>query len=380
MFKVIAVTGTNGKTTTTFLIHHILEFNGNKCGIIGTLGNFVGKDLSKFAAGSNIKSNIEYLKNNDCKYMIFEAYSRLLELGLYDGNKFEVGAFTNLTQDHLDIHKTMKKYANAKSKLFCMVKYAVVNIDDSYIDIILSKFKEKPFTYSMQNQNADLYATNIKIEQEQSIFTIVYNNKQYDAILPLPGKFNIYNALTAIGCCLMVGIPIEKSIEALKTATPIIGRIEKVPTPNKDFDMYIDFAHTPDGMEQILTTLKEIVKHRLVVVFGCGGNRDRNKRPKMGAIAVKYADFVVITSDNPRKEKPKSIINDILSGVYKNNTKTPYKVIIDRKEAIKYVIENHLPGDTIVLCGKGHEMIQILNNKVIKFDEREIIKEVLENK
>lgn len=346
----IAVTGTNGKTTSTNLIKYICDSIGLPCGIVGTLGTY-GSDNKQIVHLHGLLNKLKYLQENGCMVCVFEAYSRCLKLGFWEKQHFNVGAFTNLTEDHLDIHGTMEKYAVDKGKLFRLCDKTVANLDDPWMKKVTRSAKNV-FTFSTKDPTANLYATNIILSNNKVTFAAICAKESADVVYHVPGLFNVYNALTAIACVMQIGVSLTDAAEAIKTAPAIKGRVEKVET-NSDFSIYIDYAHTPDGMEQILKTFRPFAKGRLVVVFGCGGNREKSKRPIMGSVAAKYADYVVITSDNPRNENPKLIIDDIIPGIH--NTETTYKIILNRKHAIEHVIKTHLPDDIIVLLGKGHE-------------------------
>ena len=367
----IAVTGTNGKTTSTHLIRHICDSVGLSCGIVGTLGTY-GKDGDRITHLKGLSAKLRYFEKQGCQVAVFEAYSRCLRKGYWKNQKFDAGVFTNLTEDHLNIHGTMEQYADDKGKLFPLCAFAVANLDDPWMDRVTAS-AENVFTFSTKDHSADLYADNIVLSEDGVRFTAVWDMYHVDVVYHVPGMFSVYNALTAIACVMQIGVSLSVAAKALATAPNVKGRAEKVET-GSDFSIYIDFAHTPDGMEQICKTMRQIAKHRLVVVFGCGGNRERAKRPQMASAAAKYADYVVITSDNPRMENPMHIIDDIIPGIH--NTETAYKVIPDRREAIRHVIETHLSGDVIVICGKGHEVTQTVGRRAVPFDEREIIRSI----
>ena len=374
-FKLIGVTGTNGKTTCTYLIKKILEYCGYKVGLIGTNQNMIGDKV--FETGRTTPDSFELwqlfrqMADENVDYVVMEVSSHALELSRVYGCKFCVGAFTNLTQDHLDFHKTMENYAFAKQKLFDISDAAVINTDDEYGSKMAQKCDCDILTYGIGGQ-ADLRAEDIKLTESGVEFTV--DDLQYS--LDIPGKFSIYNALCAIGVCKKCGLDDEIISHALKSANGVKGRAEVVNT-NTDYTVMIDYAHTPDGIENILNTVRGFAKGRVTILFGCGGDRDNTKRPIMGSVAGKLADFCIITSDNPRSENPMDIINMIEPSV--KETGTPYVVIPDRREAIKYALQNGKKGDVIVLAGKGHETYQILSDGVIHFDEREVIHEILDN-
>ena len=371
-FKLVGITGTNGKTTCTYLIKKILEYSGYKVGLIGTNQNMIGDKV--FETGRTTPDSFELwqlfgqMADENVDYVVMEVSSHALELNRVYGCEFEVGAFTNLTQDHLDFHVTMENYANAKQKIFGISKNAVINIDDKYGFEMSKKSNCNVIGYGIHGGN--LNAKNVKFTSKGVAFDIEDTCFELD----IPGEFSVYNGLCAIGVCKALGIDDKKIKSGLKSSRGVKGRAEVVDT-NTDYTVMIDYAHTPDGIENILTTVKGFAKGRVIIVFGCGGDRDNTKRPIMGEIAGKIADFCVVTSDNPRSENPVDIINMIIPGVQK--TGTPYEVICDRKEAIRYALSIAKKGDVVVLAGKGHETYQILNEGTIDFDERKIVSEIL---
>lgn len=366
MFKTIAITGTNGKTTSAFLTKHILNLCGKKVGLVSTLGNYIDDKIVHFRS-IGLEEKLEYFRKNGCDYVIFEAYSRPLSMKMWDNLHFDIGVFTNLTEDHLDIHKTMKKYAEAKSKLFELCDVSIGNVDDPWFEQIVKG--EQIFTFGI-SEKADLRATNISLNDSNVAFNVGDTFIEYSSL----GLYSVYNALTAIAIVKHLGIPPHEAAKAIKMFKNVKGRLEEVDT-KQDFRIFIDYAHSPDAMEQVLKAIKPLCKGRLVVLFGCGGNRDKRKRPLMGTVAAKYSDYVIITSDNPRDENPKMIIDDIIPGIH--NTETTYKIILNREYAIEHVIKTHLPNDVVVLLGKGHEKSQIIGKQFRHFDERKIIKEAL---
>jgi len=370
-FKLIGITGTNGKTTATYLVKAILEQGGKKVGLIGTNQNMIGSEIIPTERTTpeslELAALFRQMAEVGCTYVVMEVSSHSLELSRVFGCEFEVGAFTNFTQDHLDFHKTMEKYLEAKAKLFKMCKKAVINNDDEGGKIILAHYPNAR-TYGLTN--ADFCGKNIMSHPTGVEFSC--NEIQYR--LPIPGRFSVYNALAAIGICSVLGINKEIIKNALANAGGVKGRVEVVPT-GRDFTILIDYAHTPDGLKNVLSSVRAYAKGRVVVLFGCGGDRDSSKRPLMGKIAGELADFCIVTSDNPRSEEPASIIRDILSGM--KDATAEYIVMENRKSAIYYAIKFAKPDDTIILAGKGHETYQILNDKTIHFDEREIIAEIL---
>lgn len=372
-FRLIGVTGTNGKTTVTYLVKHILEHSGKKVGLIGTNQNMIGTEV--FETGRTTPDSIELqgifakMAKAQVDYCIMEVSSHALELDRVYGCNFFAGAFTNLTQDHLDFHITMDNYAAAKEKLFLISDSAVINIDDSYGKNMTKSAGGNLITYSAKT-NASLKAENAHLTSDGVSFELGDETIN----LAIPGEFSVYNALCAIGIGLCCQIELFQIKEALLSAHGVKGRAEVVKT-NTDYTVLIDYAHTPDGIENILKTVKGFARGRTIIVFGCGGDRDNTKRPIMGRIAGEIADFCVVTSDNPRTEDPMKIISMVEEGVKMSGGN--YVVIESRYEAIKYAMENAQKGDVIVLAGKGHETYQILGDGTIHFDEREVVKEIL---
>lgn len=371
-FTLIGVTGTNGKTTVTYLVKEILENQGSKVGLIGTNQNMIGDSVieSKHTTPESFELARLFRKMADegCDYVVMEVSSHSLELHRVDGCEFFIGAFTNLTQDHLDFHITMENYLNAKIKLFNMCKYGIINDDDPWGGRVAEKAGCDILTYGIVN--GDIRATNMRT----SVCGVEFECLGSQIKLGIPGRFSIYNSLAAIAIAHKLGIGTEKISSSLAKAKGVKGRVELVPT-GKDFSIIIDYAHTPDGLKNVLESVKEFTKGRLVVLFGCGGDRDSAKRPLMGKIAGELADYCIVTSDNPRSEEPASIIRDILAGL--SDATAEYIVVENRRDAIEFAINHAIADDVIVLAGKGHETYQILADKTIHFDEREIVSEIL---
>lgn len=369
--RLIGVTGTNGKTTVTHLVKAILEQNGEKVGLIGTNKNMIG-DI-EFETERTTPEALELMELFDkmvkagCTYAVMEVSSHSLELHRVDGCRYDVAAFTNLTQDHLDFHKTMDNYFRAKKKLFDMCACGVVNTDDEYGKKIAEE-SEDILTYGIKG--GKLRAENI----EYGKASVRFDCGGMKIALNIPGEFSVYNALTAVAICKSCGISDSVIEKGVKSAHGVKGRAEVVDC-GKDYTVLIDYAHTPDGLENILKSVRGFSKGRVVVLFGCGGDRDRAKRPKMGRVAGRLADFCIVTSDNPRTEEPDAIIRDILSGM--GDAMADYVVIENRRDAIEYALLHAKADDVIVLAGKGHEDYQILKDRTIHFDEREIISEIL---
>ncbi len=377
--KIIGVTGTNGKTTVTYLVKHILEQNGAKVGLIGTNQNMIG-DVVLETERTTPESKELYAMFADmadagCSHVVMEVSSHALELSRVGGIHFAVGVFTNLTQDHLDFHGDMEHYFLAKTKLFSMCEKSVVNTDDAYGKRIAASAPAL-LRYSVDSAS-ELQASEIEISAKGVLYDVTLGGETTSVHIAIPGKFSVYNSLAALGCALQLDIDIDTAVRALLTAKGVKGRAEVVCT-DTDYTVLIDYAHTPDGLENILSTVNEYKQARVITVFGCGGDRDRTKRPLMGEMAAKLSDFVVVTSDNPRTEDPEAILDDIMPGVLK--TDCPYVRIANRREAIAYALEHARTDDIIVLAGKGHETYQILNTGKIHFDEREVVCELLAGK
>ena len=370
---VLGVTGTNGKTTTTYLLKAMLEgVLGARVGLIGTNQNMIGeKSLPAHRTtpeSYEVQKLLREMADVGCTHAVMEVSSHALVLHRVDGIPFRTGVFTNLTQDHLDFHKTMENYRAAKGLLFRQTATAVLNLDDEAGRFYAECVDCPTFTYSENKDEADLTAKNIRLFPDRVEFEAVTLGAISRVKLPIPGGFTIYNALGVIACGLTLGLPLPDIVRALGTARGVKGRIEVVPTPT-DYTVIIDYAHTPDALENILTTVRGFTPGRVVCLFGCGGDRDRSKRPIMGGIAADLADFVVFTSDNPRTEDPRAILEDILAGVGESGT--PNVVISDRREAIRWALANARAGDVLVLAGKGHETYQEIDGVQHHLDERE---------
>ena len=369
----IGITGTNGKTTTTYLVKHILEdCLGAKVGLVGTIQNMIGDEVLHTERTTpeslELQALFRHMADAGCTHVVMEVSSHALCLHRVDGVTFDVGVFTNLTQDHLDFHKTMEEYCRAKAMLFARSKVGAVNVDDPWAKEILAHATCPVITYSAKGQAA-LEATDTRLEPHHVAFTARYQGTETACTLGIPGAFSVYNALSALSAALALGIAPEKAAASLATARGVKGRAEVVPTPGKDYTVLIDYSHTPDSLENILKTVREFARGRVIAVFGCGGDRDPIKRPIMGKIAADLADLVVVTSDNPRTEDPMAIIDQILVGIPKDQT--PTTVIENRRQAIRWAMDNAQAGDVIVLAGKGHETYQEIGHEKFHLDERE---------
>lgn len=380
--KVIGITGTNGKTTTAFMIKDILESAGKKVGLIGTIANYICGE--KIHTERTTPESLELQKlfadmvSRGVEYCVMEVSSHSLALDRVYGIDFECGIFTNLTRDHLDFHKTFENYYDAKFKLFERSSIKLINTDDTYGMQVLNDCKklkaENIYSFSVKG-NSDYKAYDEVMGSRNIEFKVKIDADEEKFILGIPGEYNIYNALGAIGVCHKLGIPMEYIRKGIEEAL-VPGRCERVGREyDLPYEIIIDYAHTPDGLENILKTAKAFTKGKLIAIFGCGGDRDKVKRPQMGKIGIDIADIAVITSDNPRSEEPMAIIEDIKAGLDKDN----YIVIENRHDAIRKAIEIAEKDDVIVIAGKGHETYQILKDKTIHFDEREVVKEILDS-
>lgn len=379
--KVIGVTGTNGKTTITYLIEALLKQAGRNCAVIGTVNyRFKNKIIpakNTTPSSQELQAMLQEISAQDIGYAVIEVSSHALDQDRTLGINFHTAVFTNLTQDHLDYHKTMENYFRAKAKLFEDIKpdsFAVINNDDEYGRILQKLTKAKVVTYGIKN-NSSVLAKNLKFDFEQTEFVLGINDQKTKIKTPLIGRHNVYNILAAVSWTLNEGWDLSVIQPAMERFGSVPGRLERINT-NKGFFVFVDYAHTEDALKNAINTLREISKERIIVVFGCGGERDRTKRPKMGRIVSELADYAVITNDNPRSEDPCSIISDIEKGISKNN----YSIVFDRREAIEKSLKLAQAGDVVLVAGKGHENYQILNNQTIHFDDREVIRECLKQK
>lgn len=371
-FRLIGVTGTNGKTTTTYLVKSILESLGHKVGLIGTNQNMVGNRVLKSERTTpeslELQELFAIMAREGVEYVVMEISSHSLFLNRVRNCSFEVGAFTNLTRDHLDFHETMDNYAEAKAILFSMCKKGVLNIDDAYVKKLTDKATCDIKYYGVKNP-CDFKAESINCHDKGVDFTVGGEN----VYMPVPGEFSVYNALCAIAISDALGVDISDCREALKGIDGVKGRAEvvRVDTP---YTVMIDYAHTPDGVDNIISTVKGFCRGRIITVFGCGGDRDRTKRPIMGEIAGRLSDISIVTSDNPRTEEPMAIIEEILGGI--RTTGGKFEVIENRRDAIEYAMGIAEADDVVLLLGKGHETYQILGTDTIEFDERKIVSEI----
>ncbi|HIU11013.1 MAG TPA: UDP-N-acetylmuramoyl-L-alanyl-D-glutamate--2,6-diaminopimelate ligase [Candidatus Avidehalobacter gallistercoris] len=386
--NILGVTGTNGKTTTTNLVRYLWQKRRVKCGLIGTICNYCGE--RKLPAGAttpeplHLAELLSMMVEDECTHVVMEVSSHALKQKRVDALHFNGAVFTNLTQDHLDYHVTVEDYLNAKLQLFRMLDrnpagkgFAVVNADDPHAGDFINASHAELWTYGIDNP-ATLQAQNYHLTGRGAAFEVLYQGKTYQAEIPLSGKFNVYNSLAALAAMLAQGFEISDLLADLKDVPQVAGRFEKVDC-GQDFAVVVDYAHTPDGLENVLKTAREITRGKLIVVFGCGGDRDRGKRPIMGKLAAALADYAIVTSDNPRTEDPLAIIAAIEAGIKELDAaaQTKYEVQADRRLAIGRAIELAEPGDVVLIAGKGHEDYQLVNGRVLDFDDRKVAREFL---
>lgn len=376
---VIGVTGTNGKTSVTYLLKNVLERTVHaKVGLIGTIQNMIADTCIETERTTpesfELQALFAEMVQQGCTHVLMEVSSHALYLHRADCIPFKVGIFTNLTRDHLDFHKTMENYRQAKAILFHRCEIGIFNIDDEAVVQTMREATCKTFTVSAKT-TADLSAANIRLPNDCVIFDAVTKEQTVPAGVDIPGGFTVYNALSVLAAAVSLGIPLNDAVEALKTTKRVKGRVEIVPTPGTDYTVLIDYAHTPDALENVLSSVRGFCKGRVIAVFGCGGDRDATKRDKMGEIGVDLSDLAIITSDNPRTEDPMKIIDDILVGA--KTCGKPYEVVENRRAAIRHAMDIARKDDFIVLCGKGHETYQILGTVKTHLDEREEVAQYL---
>ncbi|WP_047151550.1 UDP-N-acetylmuramoyl-L-alanyl-D-glutamate--2,6-diaminopimelate ligase [Aneurinibacillus tyrosinisolvens] len=381
--KVIGVTGTNGKTTTTHLIERILSEAGHKTGIIGTIEMRLEEEAVEVKnttpEAHDLQQAFRWMRNSGAEYAAIEVSSHALDMGRVRGIQFSTAVFTNLTQDHLDYHETMEKYLYAKGLLFSQLgneydrkrmKFAVINADDPASEMLFKYTAAQVITYGI-NKEADMRAHDISITAEGTRLRVETFKGSVDLKLKVIGNFNVYNTLAALSVCLLEGIPLEQIRDSLERIEGVRGRFERLDA-GQNYTVIVDYAHTPDSLENVLKTIGEFAKGKVYCIVGCGGDRDKTKRPLMASIAAKYADMAIITSDNPRSEEPEAIINDMVAGLTKDGVDTKrYRAITDRREAIRFAIGQANKEDVVLIAGKGHETYQILKDKTIHFDDKE---------
>ena len=375
--KLVAVTGTNGKTTVTNLLKQLLQMQGYKTGLIGTIQNEIdGMVLpAKFTTPEPYDINALFTRmlSAGCTHVVMEASSQALEQGRLLGIEFECGVFTNLTQDHLDYHGDMQSYFEAKKLLFKQCKTAVINYDDEYGRRLAAEVDIPCITFSNQSDETDFTAKNIELKIDSVRFEMVGKSFIKRVNLPMPGAYSVHNALAAAIAASTVGVQLDVAAEGLGAVSSVRGRCEVL--HKGEFTIICDFAHTGDGIETVLRTIKPFVEAKLYVLFGCAGERDKKKRPLMAKAAAAYADYIILSSDNPRGESPLEIIGEVEQAL--KAYKVPFESEVDRRIAIKTAIGKLKKGDVLVLCGKGHEDYQVIKGVTLYLDEHDIVKKAL---
>ena len=378
--RFVGVTGTKGKTTTTYMIKSILEQAGLKCGLVGTTGNMIGEKriASNYTTPDpiDLQRDLRQMADEGVQAVIMEVSAHAIDMFRLDGMVFEVGAYTNLSQDHLDYFGTMQKYFECKKEFFTrgMVKNAVLNVDEETSADILRDIETPHLTFGIAAA-ADLFARDIEITEDGVSFDVKLQGMHALPInLRMTGMFNVYNAIAAASCAMVMGISADDIKAGLEKIENVPGRIEMLPT-GTPYRVILDYAHAPDALDNILKTCRTFTKGRLIALFGCGGDRDKGKRPIMGRIGGELADLCILTSDNPRTEDPMAILKAIEEGI--QETACPYVVIENRREAIRHALEIGKAGDVIALCGKGHENYQEINGVKHPFDEKVVVAELL---
>ena len=385
--KLAAVTGTNGKTTTTFLIKHICEKAGLRCGLIGTVRYEIGERILPAIRTTpeslDLQELLAQIVNASCRAAAMEVSSHALAQDRARGLEWNVAVFTNLTQDHLDFHGTMESYFDSKVKLFAQLgsqqkkpkPVAIVNIDDRYGEQLLDRIGKRVavVTYGM-SVRADFRASNCRVEFSGTSYQLDAHGKSYLVRVPLIGRFNVANSVAALAAANALGISLREAVLSLGKSPQVPGRLELVPA-KRQFQVFVDYAHTPDALRNVLKTLRELEPHRLIVVFGCGGNRDRQKRSLMGEMVDRHADYAIITSDNPRKEDPNAIVEEIEKGFRLSR----YEKIVDRTQAIGRAIALAQPRDIVLIAGKGHENYQEFADYTVPFDDIQVARRAIED-
>lgn len=388
---IIGVTGTNGKTTTTYLIDKIMSDFGLKTGLIGTIEmKYDGRSfpISRTTPEAlELQRSLNDMAQTGAKFCVMEVSSHALEQGRVKGTDFRTAVFTNLTQDHLDYHNSVEDYQNAKGLFFSRLgnafakdpkqrKYAVLNADDKASEQFAKLTAAEVITYGL-HEKADVRASGIGITAQGTSFHVDTFRGSTDISLKMIGKFNVYNTMAAIAAALLEDIPLQEIKKSLESVPGVEGRVEAVDA-GQPYAVIVDYAHTPDGLDNVLRSIKEFAQNKILTVFGCGGDRDKSKRPIMGKIAAKLSDIVIITSDNPRTEDPDRILKDIEAGLLEDGvSEKRYQLIVDRRQAIKKAIEMASPGDVVLIAGKGHETYQLIAGNVFNFDDRIVAKEVI---
>jgi UDP-N-acetylmuramoyl-L-alanyl-D-glutamate--2,6-diaminopimelate ligase len=370
----VGVTGTNGKTSITYLLAEVLENQNYKTGLIGTIENRIGKEVLKSEHTTpesiDLQALFSKMAQRGVTHTLMEVSSHALQLHRVNESLFKIGIFTNLTQDHLDFHKTMEAYAKAKAKLFTMCEIGIVNIDSAYAQNILEESTCQIVTYGIDNK-ADYTAKDIHITASKTTYTLETSEGNFAVSIPIPGTFTVYNSLAVIAAARNLGVSMQSILDTLQEAKGVPGRVQSFESA-KGYSAIVDYAHTPDGLENVLSAIRQFAKGDVITVFGCGGDRDKTKRPLMGKVAAMYSDQIIITSDNPRSEQPEAILDQIEEGIKPTGKK--YIKMVDRKEAIVYALSHAKAEDVVLIAGKGHEDYQILKDRIIHFDDSEIVR------
>jgi UDP-N-acetylmuramoyl-L-alanyl-D-glutamate--2,6-diaminopimelate ligase len=384
----IGITGTNGKTSVSHLIDQMMSDYEKKTGVIGTVGIKIGQEVQQAKNTTpdaiTLQKTFHYMLEKEVETAIMEVSSHALHLGRVHGCDYDVAVFTNLTQDHLDYHGTMEEYKKAKGLLFAQLgnhfnhkrpKFAVLNNDDVVTKEYVMYTQATVVTYGIDT-NSDVVATDIRMTSAGTTFTLIANGEKAEVTMKLVGKFSVYNVLAATATCLVSGIPLASIIQSIQKIKGVSGRFEVVDA-GQDFTVIVDYAHTPDSLENVLKTVNQFAEGDIYCIVGCGGDRDKTKRPLMADIATQLATYPIFTSDNPRSENPVAILEDMKAGVEDEKS---YETIIDRKEAIFHAINRAKKNDVVVIAGKGHETYQIIGNDVLEFDDRLVAQEAIKAK
>lgn len=374
----VGITGTNGKTTTTYLMESVFKAAQKSCGIVGTINCRFGHQMIPLNNTTpnlfDLCSYLSQMEQAGCNCCAMEVSSHALDQGRVDGVDFRVGVFTNLTQDHLDYHRDMENYFLAKAKLFSSLSttaVAVVNIDDAYGKRLMTLTKAKVLSYGLKEKSFAT-ATNIQLGLHETSFVLTLGSDQCRITTKLIGTYNIYNILAASAACHALGIKVEDIRQGIENMVRVPGRLELVDC-GQSFSVFVDYAHTDDALKNVLENIRTVKKTRIILVFGCGGDRDKTKRAKMGRVASDLADFSILTNDNPRSENPQEIVEKIVTGFSHDR----YLIILNRKDAIARALAMAQPNDVVLIAGKGHENYQIIKDQKMNFDDREVAREIL---
>lgn len=375
--RVVGITGTNGKTSTTYMIKRIAEQAGLRVGLIGTICNMIGADRlhaeRTTPESPDLQALLARMADAGCDLVVMEVSSHALSMDRVSGIHFDVGIFSNLTQDHLDFHGTFDDYAAAKERLFAMSRVSLINEDDPHAGRMKSAAAGRIVSYGFSG--ADLTAAEAQLHENGIQYRLGTPQGELHVEMPIPGRFSVYNSMAAAGAALALGLPAQDIEEALRRMPPVAGRVELLDARGRGFSVILDYAHTPDSLENVLRTVRGFTRGEVLVVFGCGGNRDAGKRPQMGAIAARFADRLFVTSDNPRFEEPMAIIGDILAGIPSG---AACSVVENRRSAIRDALAAARPGDAVVLAGKGHEDYQEIRGVKHPFDEKVVVAELMD--